>query len=70
MEDLELLEARYQGSVARSMDALITDFNLRYGEKANDMLNEALKVYSLDLDSKVKVRRSIVNELVYRVNDL
>jgi hypothetical protein len=70
MEDLELLEARYQGSVARSMDALIMDFNLRYGERADYMLNEALKVYSLDLDSKVKVRRSIVNELVYRVDDL
>lgn len=70
MEELELLEARYQGSVARSRDALLTDFMIRYGDRAGELLNEALKVYELDTDSKIKVRRMITDELAYRIDKL
>ncbi len=69
MEELELLEAKYQGAVARSRRALELDFSIRYGDRMSIMLNEALKVYSLDIDSKVKVRRAIVDEMEYRVED-
>ncbi|MGC9135920.1 hypothetical protein [Caldivirga sp.] len=70
MEDLELLEAKYQGTVARSREALELDFSIRYGDRMSLMLNEALKVYFLDLDSKVKVRRTIVDEMGYRIDNL
>ncbi|WP_291766657.1 hypothetical protein [Caldivirga sp. UBA161] len=70
MEELELLEAKYQGAVARSREALELDFSIRYGDRMSLMLNEALKVYFLDLDSKVKVRRTIVDEMEYRVEGL
>lgn len=61
--NLEILEARYQGAIARSIRAVENDFNIRYGNRAPELMKEAIRVYSLSPDDKIKVRRETVDEL-------
>ena len=70
VEDIEALEALYQGSLASSINALAADFNVRYPSRAGELMNEALRVFRLNTDDKAKVRRSTADKLERHVKGL